>query len=128
MESSAGQEKLKKVERSEGVVIQVSDESASHGDTSSSWLTIGAKRQELAVCVTKEGKCISAMVVDMLELDVDVIVNSANKFMKHIGGFAKLIVEKGKEEKPQNFEYFLFGCFFRNHYIKLNMQNKQPVI
>ena len=86
-------------------MIEVSDESASDEDTSGSWLTTGANRQELAVCVTKEGKKISAMVVDMLELDVDVIVNPANKNMKHIGGIAKFITEKGKKVKPQIIYY-----------------------
>lgn len=110
MESAVGQEKLKKVERSEGVVIQVSDESASDEDNSGSWLTAGANRQELAVCVTKEGKKISAMVVDILELDVDVIVNLTNKDMRHVGGFAKFIVEKG-EKKQLDLSFGLLPLF-----------------
>ncbi|XP_061194487.1 protein mono-ADP-ribosyltransferase PARP14-like [Saccostrea echinata] len=95
LQSSQGQDKIRSVEKSQGVVIDVSDESVSDEDTDSTVLRTGVPRQELAVCVTPLGKKISAMVVDMLELEVDVIVNPANKDMRHIGGVAKIIVEKG---------------------------------
>ncbi|XP_062581102.1 protein mono-ADP-ribosyltransferase PARP14-like isoform X2 [Saccostrea cucullata] len=95
LESTQGQDKIRSVEKTQGVVIDVSDESLSDEDTDSTVLRTGVPRQELAVCVTPLGKKISAMVVDMLELEVDVIVNPANKDMRHIGGLAKIIVEKG---------------------------------
>lgn len=44
MEFIGGQEKLRKVERSEGVVIEVSDESVFDEDISGFWLIIGVKR------------------------------------------------------------------------------------
>jgi poly [ADP-ribose] polymerase 10/14/15 len=100
VDSQQGQEKLRGVERSQGVVIDVSDESVSDEDFDSSMLKTGVMRQELAVCVTSAGKKISAVVVDMMELDVDVIVNPANKDLRHIGGVAKIIVEKGKIQNP----------------------------
>ncbi|XP_056006116.1 protein mono-ADP-ribosyltransferase PARP14-like isoform X2 [Ostrea edulis] len=95
VDSQQGQDKLRTVERNQDVVIGISDESASDEDVDISKLRTGVMRQELAVCVTSAGKKISAMVVDMMELGVDVIVNPANKDMRHIGGVAKIIVEKG---------------------------------
>lgn len=97
LDSSAGQEKLRTVEKNERVVIDVSSEDSADDNSGTSLYSTGVMRQELAVCVTPMGKKISAMVVDILELEVDVIVNPANKDLKHIGGIAKFIVDKGEK-------------------------------
>ncbi|VDI06304.1 Hypothetical predicted protein [Mytilus galloprovincialis] len=54
---------------------------------------------ETAMCTTPSGQTIITVVGDITELDVDVIVNDANKDLKHIGGLAKVIVEKGNSFK-----------------------------
>ena len=97
LDSSAGQEKLRNVEKNERVAIDVSSEDSSDDNSGTSLSSTGVMRQELAVCVTPMGKKISAMVVDILELEVDVIVNPANKDLRHIGGIAKFIVDKGEK-------------------------------
>jgi hypothetical protein len=50
---------------------------------------------ETAVCSTPTGQTITTVVGDITDLSVDVIVNAANKELKHVGGLAKVIVDKG---------------------------------
>ncbi|CAG2243958.1 unnamed protein product [Mytilus edulis] len=50
---------------------------------------------ETAMCTTPSGQTIITVVGDITELDVDVIVNAANKDLQHVGGLAKVIVDKG---------------------------------
>lgn len=119
MESSAGKIMVRKVERLAQVVIQVGDEIVSDEEKNSCSLTTGANRRELAVCFTKEEKKISAMVVDVLELDVDLIVNSVTKEMNHIGGFASFLVKKGKKENHRILS-IIFSRPFSNCKIEKN--------
>jgi O-acetyl-ADP-ribose deacetylase (regulator of RNase III) len=42
---------------------------------------------------------------DIIELDVDVIVNAANKDLVHSGGLAKVLVKKGMNYYFKHLEY-----------------------
>ncbi|KAK3094887.1 hypothetical protein FSP39_007507 [Pinctada imbricata] len=97
LQSSQGQERITKIEKSEGVVIEFSDDSDQSEEVLRQDKTFASaqSKKELAVCLTSRAQKLIAVVCDMTELEADVLVNAANRDLKHIGGLAKVIVQKG---------------------------------
>ncbi|CAG2225270.1 PARP10_14_15 [Mytilus edulis] len=98
MTSDQGQTKISQVEKRNKVVVHLqTGEDSDDEDHRDQAQPISPRKTytETAMCTTPSGQTIITVVGDITELDVDVIVNDANKDLKHIGGLAKVIVEKG---------------------------------
>lgn len=102
MTSDNGQDKVSKVEKLHNVVIVPSDGSeSSEEDVGGKWggggVVPGRKDglQEVARC-SRPDYHLMVMRGDITSLKVDVVVNAANKDLKHMGGLAAVIVHKGK--------------------------------
>ena len=97
MHSDPGRAKITQIEKKNKVVVEMKyrddsdDEARESVHTGTSMLTW----TETAVCSTPTGQTITTVVGDITDLSVDVIVNAANKELKHVGGLAKVIVDKG---------------------------------
>ncbi|XP_052088528.1 protein mono-ADP-ribosyltransferase PARP14-like isoform X4 [Mytilus californianus] len=104
--SSQGKSKLTQVSRRAGVVISSNEDEMSYGKH------IGSKStglDERAVYTAAGGQEVIVIKGDITGLDVDVIVNGANKDLNHSGGLAKALVQKGgysiQEECNKFFKY-----------------------
>ncbi|VDI82837.1 Ca-activated chloride channel homolog [Mytilus galloprovincialis] len=100
MRSEQGQAKISQVEKKNNVIIHLqtgNDNDDEEQDNRSKSEPISPKKtyKETAMCTIPSGQTIITVVGDITELDVDVIVNSANKELQHVGGLAKVIVDKG---------------------------------
>ncbi|XP_052101663.1 protein mono-ADP-ribosyltransferase PARP14-like isoform X2 [Mytilus californianus] len=98
MTSNQGQTIISQVEKRNKVVVQLqtgedSDDEENTGQAQPISPRITYK--ETARCTIPSGQTIITVVGDITELDVDVIVNAANKELQHVGGLAKVIVDKG---------------------------------
>ena len=60
---------------------------------------------EGTVYTTNWGQEVTVVQGDIIELDVDVIVNAANKDLVHSGGLAKVLVKKGMNYYFKHLEY-----------------------
>jgi len=97
MHSDPGRSKITLIEKKNKVVIEMNNRDDSDDEARESVHT-GTSRltwTETAVCSTPTGQTITTVVGDITDLSVDVIVNGANKELKHVGGLAKVIVDKG---------------------------------
>ncbi|CAC5372654.1 unnamed protein product [Mytilus coruscus] len=97
MKSEQGQTKISQVEKRNKVVIQLqTGEDSDDEDNRGQAQPISPRKTctEIALCTTHTGQTITIVVGDITELDVDVIVNAANKDLQHVGGLAKVIVDK----------------------------------
>ena len=99
MTSDEGKEKICRVEERNNVVMEHStdsDASDEDGTRSGSHDSQRGKLvKEVARCSLK-GYQFLVMLGDVTELQVDVLVNAANKDLNHVGGLAKAIVKKGR--------------------------------
>ncbi|CAC5404074.1 PARP10_14_15 [Mytilus coruscus] len=98
MTSNQGQTKISQVEKRNKVVVQLqtgedSDDEENTGQAQP--ISPRITNKETARCTILSGQTIITVVGDITELDVDVIVNAANKELQHVGGLAKVIVDKG---------------------------------
>ena len=57
----------------------------------------GADVTGVSHSVQSAGASVSVLRADITQLQVDVIVNTANERMDHMGGLAKFIVQKGTD-------------------------------
>ena len=97
MHSDPGRAKITLIEKKNKVVIEMNTRDDSDDEARESVHT-GTSRStwtETAVCSTPTGQTITTVVGDITDFSVDVIVNCANKELKHVGGLAKVIVDKG---------------------------------
>lgn len=105
MQTSQGKQKLKQVgKRADVVISNESDEdqrSTRHGIHPRS---TGSTSQG-TVYTTNWGQKVIVVQGDIIELDVDVIVNAANKDLVHSGGLAKVLVRKGMNYYLKHLEY-----------------------
>ncbi|XP_071169371.1 protein mono-ADP-ribosyltransferase PARP14-like [Mytilus edulis] len=98
MTSDQGQTKISQVEKRNKVVVHLQTGEDSDDEDHRDQAQLISPRKiytQTAMCTTPSGQTIITVVGDITELDVDVIVNGANKDLKHVGGLAKVIVEKG---------------------------------
>lgn len=101
IQSFEGKAKIAQVERTNAVVFTVNDSDDQSMDTKIVPLSLPSQR-ETATCTIPSGQTIVTAIGDITELEVDVIVNAANKTMEHVGGLAEVIVKKGKVLKILN--------------------------
>ncbi|XP_052088539.1 protein mono-ADP-ribosyltransferase PARP14-like isoform X3 [Mytilus californianus] len=94
MNSNQGKTKLKHVSKHAGVVIS-SDSDEDERSSGHIRRRGGAGSDERAVFCGAGGQEVIVVKGDITGLDVDVIVNAANKDLAHSGGLAKVLVNKG---------------------------------
>ncbi|XP_076078269.1 protein mono-ADP-ribosyltransferase PARP14-like isoform X2 [Mytilus galloprovincialis] len=94
MNSNQGKTKLKQVSKQAGVVIS-SDSDEDKRSSGQIRRRGGAGADERAVYCGAGGQEVIVVKGDITGLDVDVIVNAANKDLNHSGGLAKVLVNKG---------------------------------
>ncbi|CAC5424291.1 Protein mono-ADP-ribosyltransferase PARP15 [Mytilus coruscus] len=94
MNSNQGKTKLKQVSKHAGVVIS-SDSDEDERSAGHIRRRGGAGSDERAVFCGAGGQEVIVVKGDITGLDVDVIVNAANKDLAHSGGLAKVLVNKG---------------------------------
>ncbi|VDI00521.1 Hypothetical predicted protein [Mytilus galloprovincialis] len=95
MTSEQGKTKISQVERRNKVVVHLQTGEDSDDDDQVQPISPNKTYTETAMCIIPSGQTIITVVGDITELDVDVIVNAANKNLNHVGGLAKVIVDKG---------------------------------
>lgn len=99
MTSNEGRDKIMRVESNFLVTLEQKDLSEEH---STEDLVTSVKDSQRGKLVREVARCImtryevNVMLGDATELPVDVLVNSANRQLRHDGGLAKAIVAKGK--------------------------------
>ncbi|CAG2237686.1 unnamed protein product [Mytilus edulis] len=94
MNNNQGKTKLKQVSKQAGVVIS-SDSDEDERSSGQIRRRGGAGADERAVYCGAGGQEVIVVKGDITGLDVDVIVNAANKDLAHSGGLAKVLVNKG---------------------------------
>ncbi|CAG2200838.1 unnamed protein product [Mytilus edulis] len=94
MNSNQGKTKLKQVSKQAGVIIS-SDSDEDERSSGQIRPRQGASSDERAVYSAAGGQEVIVVKGDITGLDVDVIVNAANKDLAHSGGLAKVLVNKG---------------------------------
>ncbi|XP_071171106.1 uncharacterized protein [Mytilus edulis] len=98
IKSEQGKNKIRKVEKRYKVVIHLqTGEECDDKDKRDQAQAISPRKTytEKAFCTLPSGQTIAVVLGDITELNVDVIVNAANKELQHVGGLAKVIVDKG---------------------------------
>ncbi|XP_071137980.1 protein mono-ADP-ribosyltransferase PARP14-like isoform X2 [Mytilus edulis] len=94
MNTGLGKSKLKQVSKQAGVVIS-SDSDEDERSTGQIRPKQDSSSDERAVYSAAGGQEVIVVKGDITGLDVDVIVNAANKDLAHSGGLAKVLVNKG---------------------------------
>ena len=105
MQTSKGKQKLMQVGKQADVVISnESDEDQKSTGRGIHPRSTGSA-SEGTVYTTNWGQEVIIVQGDIIELDVDVIVNAANKDLVHSGGLAKVLVKKGMNYYFKHLEY-----------------------
>ncbi|CAG2207725.1 unnamed protein product [Mytilus edulis] len=106
MNTGHGKSKLKQVSKQAGVVIS-SDSDEDERSTGQIRPRQGASSDERAVYSAAGGQEVIVVKGDITGLDVDVIVNAANKDLAHSGGLAKVLVQKGGKSIQDECDQFI---------------------
>ncbi|CAC5424296.1 unnamed protein product [Mytilus coruscus] len=106
MNSSEGKSKLKQVSKQARVVIS-SDSDEDERSSGQIRRRRGASSDERAVYSAAGGQEVIVVKGDITGLDVDVIVNAANKDLAHSGGLAKVLVQKGGKSIQDECDQFI---------------------
>jgi vacuolar-type H+-ATPase subunit E/Vma4 len=105
MQTSKGKQKLMQVGKQADVVISnESDEDQKSTGRGIHPRSTGSA-SEGTVYTTNWGQEVIVVQGDIIKLDVDVIVNAANKDLVHSGGLAKVLVKKGMNYYFKHLEY-----------------------
>ncbi|CAC5424295.1 Protein mono-ADP-ribosyltransferase PARP15 [Mytilus coruscus] len=103
--SSQGKSKLNQVGIRAGVVISSNEDEKSYGKHIRSRSSTGL--DERAVYTAAGGQEVIVVKGDITALDIDVIVNGANKDLKHSGGLAKVLITKGGKSIQDECDLFI---------------------
>lgn len=125
IQSLEGKAKILQVERSNAVVFTVNDNDDQSLETKLIPQSSTTAQRETATCTIPSGQSIITVVGDITELDVDVIVNAANKNLEHIGGLAEVIVKKGEVLKITRFKLLIYLLVCKESEASVSMRHKQ---
>ncbi|XP_076078270.1 protein mono-ADP-ribosyltransferase PARP14-like isoform X1 [Mytilus galloprovincialis] len=106
MNTGHGKSKLKQVSKQAGVIIS-SDSDEDERSSGQIRPRQGASSDERAVYSAAGGQEVIVVKGDITGLDVDVIVNAANKDLAHSGGLAKVLVNKGGKSIQDECDQFI---------------------